>query len=43
MKRLTTILLVAVTALALMGSPRVYTASGCSPFEAAGSTTWCMQ
>jgi hypothetical protein len=43
MKRFTTILLVALTAFALIGSPRVYTMSGCSPVEPFGSTDWCAQ
>jgi len=43
MKRFTSILLVAVTALALIGSPRITAMSNCSPLEAAGSTNWCAQ
>lgn len=45
MKRFSTILLVALTALALVGfNPGVQTmAGGCSPAEPFGSTDWCIQ
>jgi len=44
MKRLSMVLLVAVTALALLGSrPIVMSTSGCSPLDPVGSTSWCMQ
>lgn len=43
MKRLSMVLLVALTALALVGPPRIMSMGGCSAYEAAGSTTWCVQ